>query len=102
MEKNPPANAGEARDAGSIFGSGRSPEVEDGNPFQCSCLESSMDRGIWWAIIHGVAESQTQMSVHARTCTRMQKHTHTQCKLFCVFCMGRRVGVGWERKHDSS
>ena len=42
--KNPPANAG---DMGSIPGSGRSPGVGNGNPLQYSCLENSMDRGVW-------------------------------------------------------
>ena len=42
--KNPPANAG---NAGSIPGSGRSPEEENGNPLQYSCLENPMDRGAW-------------------------------------------------------
>ena len=45
--KNPPANAEDARDAGLIPGSGRSPEVGNGNPLQYSSLESSMDRGAW-------------------------------------------------------
>ena len=44
--KNLPANAGDARDTGSIPGSGRSPRVGNGNPLQYSCLENSMDRGI--------------------------------------------------------
>ena len=48
--KNLPANAG---DAGSIPESGRSP-VGNFNPFQCSCLESPMDKGDWQAIVHGV------------------------------------------------
>ena len=43
--KNLPANAGDARDMGSIPGSGRSPGVGNGNPLQFSCLENSMDRG---------------------------------------------------------
>ena len=43
-----------ARDSGSIPG-GRAPGVGNGNPLQCSCLENSMDRGVWWAIAHGVA-----------------------------------------------
>ena len=47
--KHPPANAGDTRDAGSVPRSGRSPEVGNGNPFQYSCLENSMDRGAWWA-----------------------------------------------------
>ena len=52
--KNPPANEGDARDRDSISGSGRSPEVGNGNPLQYSCLENSMDRGAWWITIHGV------------------------------------------------
>ena len=49
--KNPPGNAGEARNAGLIPGSGRSPGVGTGNPPQYSYLENSMDReaGPWWA-----------------------------------------------------
>jgi len=38
---------------------GRSPGKENGNPLQYSCLESSMDRGFWWVVTHGVAKSQT-------------------------------------------
>ena len=52
--KNLPANAGDTRDAGSIPGSGKSPGVGNGNPFQYSCLENTMDRGAWWATVHGV------------------------------------------------
>ena len=50
--KNPSANAGEARDVGSISGLGRSPGVGNGNPLQYSCLENSMDRGDWRATDH--------------------------------------------------
>ena len=50
-KKNLPANAG---DAGSITGLGRSPGEENGNPLQYSCLENPMDRGAWWATVHGV------------------------------------------------
>ena len=57
--KNPPVNAGDTRDAGSIPGSGRSPGGGHGNPLQYSCLENSMDRGARWAIVHGVTKSQT-------------------------------------------
>ena len=49
-------------DPGSITESGRSPGEGNGNPLQCSCLENSMDRGAWWAIVHGVAKSWTQSS----------------------------------------
>ena len=46
-------------DSGLIPESGRSPGVENGNPFQYSCLENSMDRGAWQAIVHGVEKSGT-------------------------------------------
>ena len=54
MVKNLPANAG---DTGSIPGSGKSPGEGDGSPLQySSCLGNPMDRGAWWAAVHGVAE----------------------------------------------
>ena len=49
-------------DLGSIPGLGRSPGEGNGNPLQCSCLENSMDRGAWWAIVLGVTKSQTELS----------------------------------------
>ena len=52
--KNPPINAG---DEGLIPGSGRSPRVRNSNPLQYSCLGNTMDRGAWWAAIHGVVQS---------------------------------------------
>ena len=48
-------------------GWGRSPGEEHGNPLQYSCLENPMERGAWWAIVHGVTKSQTllvQLSKH--------------------------------------
>ena len=57
--KNPPANAGDLRDAGSVPGSGISPGGEHGSPLQYSCLENPMDRGPWRATVHGVTESET-------------------------------------------
>ena len=45
-----------------IPGLRRSPGGENGNPLQYSCLKNSMDRGDWWATVHGVAKSQTQLS----------------------------------------
>ena len=62
--KNLPPNAGDARNVVSIPGLS--------NPFQYSCLEKPMDRGAWWATVHGVAQSQTQLkqlSTHA--CTQL-------------------------------
>ena len=48
-----------ARDLGSVPGLGRSPGEGNRNPLQYSCLENPMDRGAWWAMIHGVAKSWT-------------------------------------------
>ena len=57
--KSPPANAGDARNVVSIPDGGRSPGEGNGNPLQYSCLENPMDRGDWWAIVHGISKSQT-------------------------------------------
>ena len=54
--KNLPANAGDLGDAGSIPGLGRSPGGEHDSPLQYSCLEDPMDRGAWWATVHGDAK----------------------------------------------
>ena len=62
--KESACNAG---DPGSIPGLGRSPGEENGHPLQYSCLENLMDRGAWWATVHGVTKSQTglkQLSKH--------------------------------------
>ena len=56
MEKNPPANTGDARDTGSIPVLGISSEMRSGNPLQYYCLEKSMDREAWQATVHGVAK----------------------------------------------
>ena len=48
-----------AQDPGSIPGSGRSTAGGNSNPLQYSCLQNPMDRGAWWATVHGVAKSQT-------------------------------------------
>ena len=56
--KNLADNAGDKRDEGLIPGLGRSPGSGHGNPFQYSCLENPMDRGAWWAVVHGVAKNQ--------------------------------------------
>ena len=51
--KNPPADAG---DSSLLPGSGKSPREGNGNPFQYSCWGNPMDRGAWWATVHGVAK----------------------------------------------
>ena len=67
--KHPPADAGDAGDVGSIPGWGRSPGRGTGNPLQHSCLENSMDRGVWWAAVHGLQKSWTRLKC---------LNTHTQ------------------------
>ena len=57
--KESDCNAG---DGGSIPGSKRFPGEGNGNPLQYSCLENSMNGGAWWAAVHGIAKSQTQLS----------------------------------------
>ena len=66
--KNLPSNAGDIKDAVLILGLGRSPGGLYGNSLQYSCLENPMDGGGWWAIVHRVTQSQTQLqqlSMHA-------------------------------------
>ena len=61
--KNPPTNARDAKDKGSIPGSGRSTGEGNDYPLQDSCLENSMDtEGAWQATVHGVTKRQTQLS----------------------------------------
>ena len=55
--KNPPVNAG---DMGLVPGSGRSSGEGNDYPLQCSCLGNPMDKGDWWASVHGVTKSWTQ------------------------------------------
>ena len=50
-----------AEDLGWVLGSGRSPGEGNGKPLQYSFLKNSMDRGTWWATVHGIANSQTQL-----------------------------------------
>ena len=59
--KNPPANAEDIRDTGSIPGSGRSPREGNVYPLKYSCLENPRDGGAWWAAIYGVAQSRTRL-----------------------------------------
>ena len=66
--KNPPANAGDVKDVGSVSGSGRFPGGWHGYPLQYSCLENPMDRGAWQAAVHRIAEPDTT-EVTSLTCT---------------------------------
>ena len=72
MVKDPPANAGDVRDSGSIPGLGRSPGGGHGKPLQYSYLENPMDRGGWLAIVYRVEKSRTRpkhLSTHAQRLT---------------------------------
>ena len=57
--RNPPANARDIRDSGSIPGSGRSPGEGNGNPLQYSCLRNPTDREAWQSTVHAVTKNQT-------------------------------------------
>ena len=57
--KNLPASAGDIGDTGSVPGAGRSPGGGHSNPLQYSYLENPRGRGVWWAIVHGVAKWDT-------------------------------------------
>ena len=74
--KSLPANAGDARDWGSIAGSGRSPGVGNGNLLQDSCLENSRNRGAWRATVHGVTRSQ----IRQESPEGLSTHAHNKCK----------------------
>ena len=63
MVKNPPGNAGDIRDSGSILGLGRSPGGGHGDPLQYSCLENLMDRGAWQATVHRVSKIENRTEV---------------------------------------
>ena len=64
--KNAPANVGGARDAGSIPGSGIFCGEGNGNPLQYSSLRNPMERGAWWATVHGITENWTQLSTYTQ------------------------------------
>ena len=63
MVKNPPANAGDIRDAGLVPGSGRCPGGGHGNPLQYSCLENPMDRGALQSTVHGVTRVRHDLAI---------------------------------------
>ena len=71
-----------ARDQGLSPGLGITPGRRNGNPLQYSCLENSMDRGAWWATVHGVAELDMTERLHF---TSIQGESHPPGLLLCSF-----------------
>ena len=84
--KNPPANARDARDAGSIPGSGRTPGGEHGNPLQYSCLENPVDRGALWSAAHRVAQSRSDLAYNTHTVMGLlfQKREGSVMNMACI------------------
>ena len=69
-------STGDLRDVGSMPGSGRCPGEGNGNLLQNSYLENSMDRGAWWATVHGVAKSQTWLIMHTHDMTYHDRNAY--------------------------
>ena len=67
MVKDLPTNAGDTREVSLIPGLERSPGEGNGNPLQDSCLGNSMERGAWWATVHGITNSLTRLNAHKHT-----------------------------------
>ena len=87
------ASACNAGDLGSIPGLGRSPGEGIGNPLQYSCLENPMDRGAWWATVHGVAKSRTRLSnfthiTHTTSPTESKRLFYTSVSLLLSCIQG--------------
>ena len=93
MVKTPPANAGDAGDVTLIPGSGRPPGEAKDNALQCSCLESSMDRRAWRAIVHGVTKRWTQLSNWAHVYLYMH---------FILVYIKNYFHSHWEKRHFSN
>ena len=79
MVKNLPANAGGAKDLGLIPGSGRSPGIGNGSPLSILAWKV-MDRGAWWATVHGVASTHTHRPTHTHPNTP-RGHIHRELYL---------------------
>ena len=92
-------SACKARDLDSIPGLGRSPGAGNGYPLQYSCLESPMDRGAWWATVHGITQSQTWLSNWHRIYMRKDRqffvfwgeHIHLTLLVFLLLLFSFRI-----------
>ena len=84
MVKNPPANAGDARDMVLIPESERSPRVGNGHPLQYSWLGNPIDRGAWRATVHGIAKSRTQLSKTTTIILYIYMYIHTHIHTYMI------------------
>ena len=101
MVKNPPTNAGDRRDLSLIPGSGRSPGERNDDPLQCYCLENSMDREVWQATVHRVAQNRTRLkrlSTHA--CDRSETQEIGSGNVMRSSAVPERRKEGEERRKD--
>ena len=92
--KNPPTSAGDMRDTGSVPGWGRSPGGGNGTPRQHSCLENPVDRGAWWATVHGWGHEELDT-------TKRLAHTQTIALRFTVFSKTDLYGDNFQRSQSS-
>ena len=101
--KCPPASAGNESDSGLIPESRRSPRGRNGNPLQYSCLENSLDREVWWAMVHEVTKSWTRPSnwalgpslPHAVVCSSSQLSVQPYWShMLRVTCLAFALGEG--------
>ena len=120
--KNLPANAGHARGMSSTSVLGRSPGVRDGKALQYSCLENPMDRGAWWATVHGVTESQMWLSsmiyilllkvhlvkamvfpvvMYGYESWTVKKAERQRIDAFELWCWGRLLRVPWTARRSN-
>ena len=79
--KNLAPNAGDTRDSDLISESGRHLGVENGNPLQHSCLQNSIDRGVWWTRVHGVTNGWTPLNMH------MHIYTPTHSPIYFLYLL---------------
>ena len=92
--KKLPASAGGARDAVQSLDQEDPFQQEMTTHYSGSCLENSMDRGAWWAMVHGVTKSETRLSTHV--CTQTKSQPVIQGSIYCGVRVGRQRG-SWKR-----
>ena len=89
MSKESTRNEGDTGDSGSIPGLGRPPEEGNGSPLQYSCLENSVDRGAWWAIVIGVAELDMTKQLTLSLLVKSEKLQSSHC-MFIICLVSNR------------